>query len=419
MPAAPPHRLGQGETCEEDVSVASHSEIPPARLVSRAWRLAVLPLLVLLVAQAVALVILWKARMPADTVSMGAAGRTARFAQLPPKAAGVRKLAWGSCAQQDWPQPYWDTVATMKPDLLVLAGDNVYGDCSNYSCQELIAAYDELAAKPSFQGARRSLPMIVTWDDHDFGLSDGHAANPFKAKAKELFVEFWQIPPEDARRGREGVYTHYIWGQKGQRLQVILLDTRWFRSEFLPTDSPMAPGKERYTPDTGNRSKSMLGEQQWSWLRSCLLEPAELRLIVSSVQLVADGHGWEAWRLLPFERERFYVLLQEVAASPVVVLSGDRHVGGFYATRSGARVLEATASSWTHTSLRPGDEAGPDRLGPLVRVNNFGVVEVDWSARVVNITLRRAATSEAALQRGWGEDDAGEVLQSQTIFLGS
>ena len=41
----------------------------------------------------------------------------------------------------------------------------------------------------------------------------------------------------------------------------------------------------------------MLGAAQWAWLRAQLLQPAELRLIVSSVQVLAEGHGWEGWDL--------------------------------------------------------------------------------------------------------------------------
>ena len=61
-----------------------------------------------------------------------------------------------------------------------------------------------------------------------------------------------------------------------------------------PTDQPGAAGKERYVPDD-DPGKTMLGEVQWAWLADRLREPAELRLIVSSIQVVAEAHGWERW----------------------------------------------------------------------------------------------------------------------------
>ena len=71
-----------------------------------------------------------------------------------------------------------------------MLGDNVYGDCRTDGCPELKEAYDALEAHPSYRGAKASLPMLITWDDHDYGLNDGGAANPYRDYAKELFLEF-------------------------------------------------------------------------------------------------------------------------------------------------------------------------------------------------------------------------------------
>ena len=90
---------------------------------------------------------------------------------------------------------------------------------------------------------------------------------------------------DDPRREREGLHIDYKWGVAPTRTQVILLDTRWFRSAFQPTPNYGASGMERYVPDP-DLSKTMLGMEQWSWLEEKLLEPADLRLIVSSIQVI-------------------------------------------------------------------------------------------------------------------------------------
>src|SRR3546814_8914212 len=41
---------------------------------------------------------------------------------------------------------------------------------------------------------------------------------------------------DDPRRRREGVYHARTYGPDGMRVQVILLDTRYFRSALKPTD---------------------------------------------------------------------------------------------------------------------------------------------------------------------------------------
>jgi alkaline phosphatase D len=58
-----------------------------------------------------------------------------------PTDAPVRRIAFGSCAHQDKPQPIWDVIATAEPDLLLL-GDNVYADSSDP--QRIRAAYKKL-----------------------------------------------------------------------------------------------------------------------------------------------------------------------------------------------------------------------------------------------------------------------------------
>ena len=117
--------------------------------------------------------------------------------------------------------------------------------------------------------------MLSTWDDHDYGQNDAGGDFPYKDEAKALFLEFWQVPEDDPRHARAGVYCARIFGPEGRRVQVILLDTRSFRSPLRPTDQPGAPGKEEYLPDP-DPAKTMLGRAQWAWLErsSCGRRPS-------------------------------------------------------------------------------------------------------------------------------------------------
>jgi hypothetical protein len=49
---------------------------------------------------------------------------------LPNANQTITKIAFGSCASQSMPQPHWDTIVLQEPDLFLLMGDNVYGDCT-------------------------------------------------------------------------------------------------------------------------------------------------------------------------------------------------------------------------------------------------------------------------------------------------
>ena len=102
-----------------------------------------------------------------------------------------------------------------------------------------------------------------------------------------MFVDFFDIPD---RNHNDGVYGAYEWGPIGQHVQLIVLDTRYARSAFLEADASK-PGKEVYMPDTVNRDKQMLSPDQWEWLEEQVKRPTNVRLVVSSIQVLAEGNG--------------------------------------------------------------------------------------------------------------------------------
>lgn len=310
-------------------------------------------------------------------------------APAPAAAAGapLRSIAFGSCIDQNKPAPIWDTILAGRPDLFVFGGDNVYCELP-YSLARLRRAYALAAESRGMSRLRRSVPHLAIWDDNDYGMNDGGADFAFKAESKAEFLEFWKLPADDPRRSREGLHHAQVFGPPGQRVQVILLDGRWFRSPWKRTDQRDAPGKERYVPDA-DPAKTMLGQAQWRWLEQQLREPAEVRLIVSGIQVVTEGHGWERWGNFPRERERLYRLIGSTGAQGAVLLSGDRHIGALYRESGGTPypLYEMTSSGITHT-WRGAAEAGPNRLGELFTEFHYGTVDIDWAAGALSLSIR-------------------------------
>ena len=303
----------------------------------------------------------------------------------------LTRIAFGSCAEQADSQPIWDAILAYKPELFIFAGDNVYGDFNTADAGSLRKAYATADAIAGYNKLRDSVAHLAVWDDHDYGVNDGGGDFPHKAVSKDLFLDFWKVPASDVRRTREGIYDAHIIGPPGMRVQIILLDMRWFRSPLKLTDQRGAPGKERYLPDP-DPAKTMLGETQWAWLAAELRKPAELRLLVSSIQVLAEGHGWERWGNFPRERQKLLDTIRESRAKGVVLLSGDRHIGALYreAPTDMPALYEAT-SSGINKAFSAAKEPGPNRLGALYAAPNFGVVDIDWWARKVTLALRDEA----------------------------
>jgi alkaline phosphatase D len=301
----------------------------------------------------------------------------------------LRRVAFGSCASEARPQPIWDAVRATRPELLLMLGDNIYADTEDMDVMR--AKYAQLAAMPGFKALRETIPILATWDDHDLGVDDGGSDYPKKVESQKIFLDFFGDRDDSPRRKRPGVYDARVFGPEGKRVQVIMLDTRYFRSP-LKKKTHVTEGEGPYEPNP-DPATTMLGADQWRWLEEQLRKPAEVRLIASSIQVVAEDHGWEKWMNLPHERERLYRLIRETGAEGVVFLSGDRHLAElsvmdgaagypFYDLTSSG--LNAAAQSW-----RP-QEVNRHRVATMNWGDNFGLITIDWDRPdpVISLQIR-------------------------------
>ena len=296
---------------------------------------------------------------------------TAIAADAPPLPKEVTKIAFGSCLKQDKPAPILNTIADAKPDVFIWLGDNIYGDSEDPAV--IKAKYQLLADKPEFQKLRQTVPFLYIWDDHDYGQNDAGAEYKAKAQNKEIMLDFFGEPKESARRKREGNYDSVIIGPEGRRVQFLLLDTRSFRS---PLKSEVREKKKWYVPND-DPNATVLGEAQWKWLEEELKKPAEVRIVCSSIQVLATGHRFEKWENHPKERER---LLTMIDGKVDLILSGDRHHGGVYAFQSPQKtIVEATSSSLNQAgTASPEDNSDRSRIRGPFEMGHFAVFEVRW-----------------------------------------
>ncbi|MFM7396990.1 MAG: alkaline phosphatase D family protein [Gammaproteobacteria bacterium] len=322
-----------------------------------------------------------------------AAALASPYPRLDPRQP-LERIAFGSCLDEEKTPPRWQTLLDRDPQLFMMLGDNVYADSVGIrdvgpDLVEMRRAYSALGTQPGFRDLRSKVPLLAVWDDHDYGLNDGGEENPIKVEAKAIFADFFDVPVADPMRARDGIYRAAIYGPPGRRVQIILLDTRWFRSPLKLTDQRNAPGKQRFVPDDDPK-KTMLGEAQWQWLEEQLRQPAELRLIVSSVQVISEGHGWEGWRTMPLELSRLTRLIKDSRANGVIFLSGDRHRAAAYrrVDNTPYPFYELTSSSLNSGVESPEPEIDPQRLGGrLYAGENFGMVQIDWDLGVVNLDI--------------------------------
>lgn len=236
--------------------------------------------------------------------------------------AETQKILFTSCIEQNLPQPLWQEMEKVGGDMLLLIGDNVYADSGDPKI--LKNSYDRLKNQPGFQKVKKIMPVSGTWDDHDYGLNDSGREHEGKDNAQKAFLDFFEVPEDSPRRQQKGIYHSHMLGEAGKRIQIILLDTRYFRGP-LNKNAEWLDHIYRYSPSEASE-QVLLGEAQWLWLEQQLLEPAELRIIASSIQLGADNHGSERWGALPKEKQRLFDLIKKTDAKGILFISGDRHL---------------------------------------------------------------------------------------------
>ncbi len=320
----------------------------------------------------------------------GTVGATIATGQQPPAAPAepLRRIAFGSCATQERPQPIWDAVLASHPQLLLLLGDNIYADTKNMDVMR--AKYAKLAAMPGFQAVRKSCPILATWDDHDLGADDAGSDYPKKAESQQVFLDFFGEPADSPRRHRPGVYDTQVFGPEGKRVQVILLDTRYFRTSPLKRKAKRLVSQGPYEGNT-DPTTTILGEDQWHWLAEQLRVPAEVRILVSSIQVVPEDHGWEKWMNFPHERERLFTLIRDNGAEGVILLSGDRHLAELSMMDAGVGYpLYDLTSSGLNMASRSwrSFEVNRHRVATMNWGDNFGVIAIDWDRPDPRISLQ-------------------------------
>ena len=135
---------------------------------------------------------------------------------------------------------------------------------------------------PGFQKLIKTCPILATWDEHDYGGDGAGADFRTRALSQKAFLDFFNEPANSPRRQREGVYSAMTFGPPGKRIQVILLDTRYFRSPLK---------KSRLLDRAEQRSgRHDFGRRTMEVARRATPSARRTALIGSAIQVEAEDH---------------------------------------------------------------------------------------------------------------------------------
>ena len=276
----------------------------------------------------------------------------------------LTRFAFGSCNDQRHAQPLWKPIMEAQPELFVWGGDAIYADWEQTF--DFKASYEKQKAQTDYKEMTSKIPVIGTWDDHDYGGDNAGGNFALKKESQKQFLDFLDEPQNSPRRVREGVYHSYNFGADNQQLKLVMLDNRYFKNL-----DPKA---------------NMLGEVQWAWLEEELKNSeASLHFIMGGLSILSPLIPYtEEWGEHGIELNRLTGLLRKYKTKGVVFLTGDKHFSSIFRARGH---LEFMSSGMTHIAARKtwwylGGKYETSFFGL-----SFGQVDIAWEGSTPIITL--------------------------------
>jgi len=308
---------------------------------------------------------------------------------------------------------FWNDVRNEgKPDLWLWLGDNMYKDGTNLDAkrEKYNSARDETSYISHGPLALPKIPVMATWDDHDYASNNLGNDYPCKLESQDEFVTHFNIPESDPRHKnysggerQKGVYSSNLFYKDDQNdpmesVHVILLDARSGRDPTYFT----------YGECKGANSR-MLIDEQWDWLDKELEKTSTIKVIGSGVQVLPptyqsrvqsiycaddshsqhgsptttftdsilavgedsywEGTSYESWAEIPQERKKLLqkaqLAINRGRAKMIIFVSGDQHWAELMAKEMPSSLDYGPAQTLYEVTASVGEECLPMKYEPI------------------------------------------------------
>jgi alkaline phosphatase D len=248
----------------------------------------------------------------------------------------------------------WDHVKAANADLIVFGGDAVYADsgAGKADPKKLWRRYGETRERLPVFYWTDLVPIIATWDDHDYGENNEGAGYKYKNEVTEIFrAYFGQRNENQFLQLGPGVSSRFELGF----LNFMMFDNRSFRKEG-----------------------DQWGSDQKNWIANHSNDPGKLHLFFNGSQYYGGYHSGES-----VEREDpagMEWLVNHISNSklPSYLISGDKHyseVMEIHHEKLSAPLIEVSSSA-IHSTKPLSLKNNPRRIKG-VRDNNFIIMDME------------------------------------------
>lgn len=267
--------------------------------------------------------------------------------------------------------PVFDTIRERSPLFFADTGDLAYPNNTTADIARYRGFYDQVLAQSRQHLLYRMVPLVYTWDDHDYATNNSDRTAPGRPTAAQAFRE--RVPsyalsdPDNI-----GCWQSFECG----RILYIASDCRSYRSPSTDPDGP---------------SKTMLGAEQKAWMANVLANSQAKALIWLNPDPWMGG-AQDTWAGYDHERNELVALFDQYGwLDRMVCLNGDYH---------GLAMDDGGGNSWggfpvavfgSMDSIAEGVVGNPTDqydLGPTSPGSNrYGTVRINDNGATIDLIL--------------------------------
>lgn len=208
----------------------------------------------------------------------------------------------------------FDVIRGEDPLFFIHLGDIHYDDIGSQDVADHVEGYRQVLGARRQARLYREVPLVYTWDDHDYCGNASDGRSPGRRAARLAYQRCVPHYPLVEGLGDVAIYQAFTVG----RVRFLLTDSRSERTR-------------RTQPD--DAAKSILGARQKQWLKDELLDGRDrfpLLVWVNPVPWIGDpeeeGDDTDAWFSYSTERQELGSFIEANGIRNVLMLCADAHM---------------------------------------------------------------------------------------------
>ena len=280
----------------------------------------------------------------------------------------------------------FQTIITHNSNLWIWLGNAVYLDKPNLNFfknspesidfEFIKYLYEKAKSNKYYKILSEKIPIIGTWGDEEYGISNGDGENEQKESFKQYYLDFLDADIVDQRRDyvNMGLFSTYSFGSGIKSVRFILLDLKYKQTSYLKE------GKN-----------DMLGEEQWNWLENIFKNTKETYTFICISNQILSNDRFIIKKWYSESRKQLFDLIGKYKRSGVVFLSGGIGFAQILKTfcplpKIGYNLYECTSSGLSHSNKFNSfidNFYHNDYLieGQNFNGINFGQVKINWDEK--------------------------------------